>query len=153
MRFKDSGPGIVDPERLFSLSSVELRQRVWASISRARSSGLLEATVRAAIRRMLLSYRIDAESRKSRLPKLVNNKQSNHHMINRLRLLLVDDHTLFRASLSRRLESESDFEIIAHCASVQGAIDVIKQTHRCCPARLRSWPGECGRFHQPSPSY
>lgn len=40
---------------------------------------------------------------------------------------MVDDHTLFRASLSRLLESESDFDIVAHCATVQEGLDVIKQ--------------------------
>jgi len=39
----------------------------------------------------------------------------------------VDDHALFRASLSRLLESESDFDVVAHCASVQEALSVIEQ--------------------------
>ena len=43
----------------------------------------------------------------------------------RVRLLLLDDHMLFRESLSRLLESEPDFEMAGHCASVQEAMDVL----------------------------
>ena len=31
-----------------------------------------------------------------------------------IRLLLVDDHTLFRESVARLLQSEPDFEVVAH---------------------------------------
>ncbi len=34
-----------------------------------------------------------------------------------IRILLVDDHSLFRDSLSRLLEAEADFQIIASCAT------------------------------------
>src|ERR1700689_3003466 len=42
-----------------------------------------------------------------------------------VRLLLLDDHMLFRESLSRLLESEPDFEMAGHCSSVQEALDVL----------------------------
>jgi DNA-binding NarL/FixJ family response regulator len=40
-------------------------------------------------------------------------------------LLLLDDHTLFRAMLSRLLDTESDFRVVAHCSSSQEALDVL----------------------------
>ena len=45
----------------------------------------------------------------------------------RLRLLLVDDHTLFRESLSRLLESEPDFEMVGHCAAIEEAIGFLRE--------------------------
>jgi two-component system, NarL family, nitrate/nitrite response regulator NarL len=41
------------------------------------------------------------------------------------RILLVDDHSLFRESLVRLLESESDFSVVDHCAAVGRAVEVI----------------------------
>jgi DNA-binding NarL/FixJ family response regulator len=40
----------------------------------------------------------------------------------RVRLLLLDDHQLFRESLGRLLDTEADFEMIAHCASGREAL-------------------------------
>jgi DNA-binding NarL/FixJ family response regulator len=39
-----------------------------------------------------------------------------------IRILLVDDHSLFRESLSRLLEAETDFRIAATCASTAEAL-------------------------------
>jgi DNA-binding NarL/FixJ family response regulator len=47
----------------------------------------------------------------------------------KIQLLLLDDHTLFRAMLSRLLDTESDFRVVAHCASSQEALEVIDQHH------------------------
>ena len=44
---------------------------------------------------------------------------------NRIRLLLLDDHVLFRASLARYLASEKDFEIAGECISFAQALDVL----------------------------
>jgi len=41
------------------------------------------------------------------------------------RLLLLDDHTLFRESLSRLLGSEPDFQVVAHCATSAQALKVL----------------------------
>lgn len=41
------------------------------------------------------------------------------------RILLVDDHGLFRESLSRLLEAEPDFRITATCATVREAWDAL----------------------------
>ena len=40
---------------------------------------------------------------------------------------MLDDHTLFRESLSRLLEAEPDFEMVANCSSVEQAIEVLRQ--------------------------
>jgi two-component system nitrate/nitrite response regulator NarL len=42
-----------------------------------------------------------------------------------IRILLIDDHSLFRESLSRLLEAEADFRIVATCATVSEAIAAI----------------------------
>ncbi len=47
-------------------------------------------------------------------------------MTPKLRLLLLDDHTLFRESLARLLEAEPDFEMAAHCASIEQAIAALR---------------------------
>jgi len=39
-------------------------------------------------------------------------------MRERIRILMVDDHTLFRESLVRLLEREPEFEVVARCATV-----------------------------------
>ncbi len=43
-----------------------------------------------------------------------------------IRILLVDDHTLFRDSLSRLLQNEADFRIAGSCASVAEALPVME---------------------------
>jgi len=39
-------------------------------------------------------------------------------MTGRVRILLIDDHTLFRESLVRLLEMEPEFQVVARCATV-----------------------------------
>jgi len=46
-------------------------------------------------------------------------------METRIRILLIDDHSLFRESLGRLLEAEPDFRIAATCASVRDALAVL----------------------------
>jgi len=43
----------------------------------------------------------------------------------RIRLLLVDDHILFRESLGRLLSSEPEFEVIGQCGTAQEALEFI----------------------------
>jgi len=43
-----------------------------------------------------------------------------------VRVLIVDDHTLFRESLSRLLESETEYKIVGTCASVDNALKIIE---------------------------
>ena len=45
---------------------------------------------------------------------------------NRIRLILLDDHGLFRASLSRLLASEPDLEVAGECSTSAEALDVIR---------------------------
>jgi len=57
-------------------------------------------------------------------------------------ILLIDDHSLFRESLSRLLQTESDFHIVGTCASATEALRAAAPGGcRRCSARLRSWPG------------
>jgi DNA-binding NarL/FixJ family response regulator len=46
----------------------------------------------------------------------------------RIHLLLLDDHVLFRESLSRLLASEPDFEMAGHCGSAAEALDILRRT-------------------------
>ena len=43
-----------------------------------------------------------------------------------IRILLIDDHSLFRESLSRLLEAEADFRIVGTCATVAEALAAIE---------------------------
>ncbi len=43
-----------------------------------------------------------------------------------IRLLLLDDHILFREGLSRLLDSESDFEMVALCGTQKEAVEVLR---------------------------
>jgi DNA-binding NarL/FixJ family response regulator len=45
----------------------------------------------------------------------------------KIRILLLDDHALFREGLSRLVESESDLEMAGHCATVDKASDILRQ--------------------------
>jgi two-component system nitrate/nitrite response regulator NarL len=47
---------------------------------------------------------------------------------NPIRILVVDDHTLFRESVARLLAAEPDFEIAAHCASAPEALKLVAKT-------------------------
>ncbi|MGA7411488.1 MAG: response regulator transcription factor [Bryobacteraceae bacterium] len=44
-----------------------------------------------------------------------------------IRLLLVDDHSLFRESLARLLESEPGFEMLGSCANVTDALALVER--------------------------
>jgi DNA-binding NarL/FixJ family response regulator len=45
-----------------------------------------------------------------------------------IRLLLLDDHVLFRESLARLLASEPDFVVAAHCAAAAEALAILEVT-------------------------
>ena len=47
--------------------------------------------------------------------------------MNKTRILLLDDHALFRAGLSRLIESEDDLEMTAHCATLDEATDILRR--------------------------
>ena len=44
----------------------------------------------------------------------------------RIRLLLLDDHVLFREGLSRLLASEPDFEMVGNCGTSAEALEVLR---------------------------
>lgn len=44
------------------------------------------------------------------------------------RVLLVDDHTLFREGVARLLAAEPDIQLVAHCASTKEAFDILKRS-------------------------
>jgi DNA-binding NarL/FixJ family response regulator len=46
-------------------------------------------------------------------------------MNHRVRVLIVDDHTLFRESLSRLLEADTECEVVGTCASVTQALELM----------------------------
>jgi DNA-binding NarL/FixJ family response regulator len=46
-------------------------------------------------------------------------------MDKRIRVLVVDDHALFRESFSRLLEADTEFEVVGACATVREAISAI----------------------------
>jgi DNA-binding NarL/FixJ family response regulator len=45
-----------------------------------------------------------------------------------IRLLLLDDHTLFREGLSRLLASEPDFEMAGHCGTAPEALAMLRRS-------------------------
>src|SRR5712671_6651255 len=45
---------------------------------------------------------------------------------NNIRLLLIDDHTLFRESLARLLQSELGFEVVSNCSSLLEGVKILK---------------------------
>jgi len=47
--------------------------------------------------------------------------------MDKIRILLLDDHALFREGLSRLVDSEPDLEMTGHCATVDRAIDILRQ--------------------------
>ena len=46
-----------------------------------------------------------------------------------IRILLIDDHSLFRESLSRLLEAEPDFRVAGSCASTEEALAVLETSN------------------------
>jgi PleD family two-component response regulator len=43
-----------------------------------------------------------------------------------IRILLVDDHALFREGVARLLRDETDFELVDSCASIDKAVEVLQ---------------------------
>jgi DNA-binding NarL/FixJ family response regulator len=48
-------------------------------------------------------------------------------MDKQIRILLIDDHSLFRESLGRLLETEPDLRIVATCATVREALSALER--------------------------
>jgi two-component system, NarL family, nitrate/nitrite response regulator NarL len=48
--------------------------------------------------------------------------------MHKIRILMVDDHSLFRESLSRLLQTEEDFHVVGECATASEAIGAFSRT-------------------------
>jgi DNA-binding NarL/FixJ family response regulator len=59
-------------------------------------------------------------------PYYLGMKSSSKDEPTRIRLVLVDDHLLFRESLASLLAAESDFEIVTQCANSLEALKAVK---------------------------
>jgi two-component system, NarL family, nitrate/nitrite response regulator NarL len=46
----------------------------------------------------------------------------------RIRLLLIDDHVVFREGLSRLLASEPDLEVVADCGTTREAVEILERS-------------------------
>ena len=44
-----------------------------------------------------------------------------------VRILLLDDHALFRESVSRLLGAETGLEVIAHCGTIEEALEILRR--------------------------
>jgi two-component system, NarL family, nitrate/nitrite response regulator NarL len=44
-----------------------------------------------------------------------------------VRILVLDDHALFRESVSRLLSAEPGFEVAAHCGTIEEALEVLRR--------------------------
>ena len=44
-----------------------------------------------------------------------------------MKILLIDDHALFRESVARFLDTEPEFEVVAHCESVQEGLRILRE--------------------------
>jgi len=44
-----------------------------------------------------------------------------------LHILLLDDHALFRESVSRLLNAEAGFDVVAHCGAIEEALQVLRR--------------------------
>ena len=44
-----------------------------------------------------------------------------------VRILLLDDHTLFRESVSRLLSAEPGFDVAAHCGTITEALEILRR--------------------------
>jgi DNA-binding NarL/FixJ family response regulator len=54
-------------------------------------------------------------------------RREHQKRMDKIRILLLDDHSLFREGLSRLLEGEPDLEMVACCASVAEATDLLRR--------------------------
>src|SRR5689334_11238923 len=48
--------------------------------------------------------------------------------LTRVRILIIDDHALFRESVARLLEAEPDCQVVAHCSSINEALEILAAT-------------------------
>ena len=118
VRFRDTGSGVPHPVQLFRPFQ-----------SQAHSTGLGLYLSRAFMRSFRGDLRYEPEPDGSSFlswnwrPFRLGGKET---MGSRIRILLVDDHSLFRESLSRLLEAEPDLTIVGSYASCAEALAVLE---------------------------
>src|SRR5258705_3950288 len=56
-------------------------------------------------------------------------RSRGENMVAKIQLLLLDDHTLFRVMLSRLLDTDPDFHVVAHCSSSPEALEALTHNH------------------------
>jgi two-component system nitrate/nitrite response regulator NarL len=54
------------------------------------------------------------------------NNTVTHATLDAIRILLVDDHAMFREGLARMLEKETDFSVVGQASSVSTGLEVLK---------------------------
>ena len=114
IRFRDTGCGVAHPERLFHPFQEE-----------AQSTGLGLYLSRAFMRSFKgdLHYEPETGARLSWWS--CHPLRGGARMIamsSEIQILLIDDHSLFRESLSRLLQTEADLHIVGTCASASEAL-------------------------------
>src|SRR5260221_5611940 len=56
-------------------------------------------------------------------------RNPGENIVSKIQLLLLDDHTLFRVMLSRLLDTDSNFHVVAHCSSSTEALEALALHH------------------------
>ena len=121
IRFSDNGPGIPAGRRLFQ----PLQKG-------AEATGLGLYLSRAFMRSFRGELRHDAEhtgcSFVLDLLELTSESifEATRRNMRRIRLLLLDDHILFREGLRRLLITEPDFEVVAECGTAPEALTAVR---------------------------
>ena len=71
----------------------------------------------------MLDLQNDGTSSPTSTPELIGSPDDGQ-----IRLLLVDDHVLFRASLARLLAAEAGFSVVSECASFAEALELLSSS-------------------------
>ena len=129
VRFEDTGTGIANPENLFRPFQRDAQATgLGLYVSRALVKSFGGELVYEASRSRLLLRRGAASGSSLRrrwpMPEPVRNA----------RILLIDDHALFRESVARFLDGEPGFEVVGGCGTVEEARELLRKARSilCC---------------------
>ncbi len=128
---EDSGPGISSSENLFKpfqsgVDSSGLGLFVSRAIVRAGGGEIIHEPGQAGCR---MRIRLQAEPEDPAAFDIPGATSRVHGGTSMTRILHVDDHALFRESLSRLLAAESDFQVVAQCSTVDEALICLENSH------------------------